>query len=711
MAMLLTASGCAWSGASPSKTSSVAATGSADEIHYTFTGPNSVTFDWRGTADTIAFGPTTAYGMEVTARPATPTPWSSAGPFMEARLESLLPGATYHYSIGGAPDSTFTTAPIDDFRFIAVGDIGDSVSSPWVDDQMAQMAGERPAFVLVLGDLTYENYNCPAAVDQHFNDAMAWSREAAYMPAWGNHEYAAVHTSSQLCAVKDTFANYKGRFDLPNPQNLSINGPGRTAAPGCPLVGGVNPCQGEDWSWFDAGHVRFITGPEPFSGAVAEWRTAAEQVMAEAQASPNIYFIVTAMHRPSYSSAGGVDTNYRAATNALADKFPKYVLNLNGHTHANEVFAPQHGVFHVTAGAGGEGLRDFKTPPAAGSTFRLKHNGYSLIDVVGQTMTLSVICGSQSAYPQQPCTTGETVYTVDVSANRAPQAQFTANCEQLVCTFDGTSSTDREGVVATYAWTFGDGTTGAGALATHTYTEPGTYQVSLTVTDDGGASSTSSQSVTARKDLPAIGFIGAATSKAASVKHSVTVPAAVQAGDGMLLLLSMDSGVRIPTPPAGWAMVGRVAGTGPQTYLWERVAQSGEAGRLVTVSLDASAKGALTLLAYSGTNTSKVVAAHASAPETAWRQSHVTPVVEVATPGAWAVSYWTDKSAYTTSWQLPPQLMRRATIIGSGAGHLTAVSADSGTAVPTGSYGGLSGFSDAASRYGSMWTVVLSPAS
>jgi len=54
-------------------------------------------------------------------------------------------------------------------------------------------------------------------------------------------------------------------------------------------------------------------------------------------------------------------------------------------------------------------------------------------------------------------------------------------------TFDGSTSTDPDLDVLTYAWDFGDGTTGTGKVATHTYAKGGFYSVKLTVNDgDGG---------------------------------------------------------------------------------------------------------------------------------------------------------------------------------------------------------------------------------
>src|SRR5690606_35753665 len=58
-----------------------------------------------------------------------------------------------------------------------------------------------------------------------------------------------------------------------------------------------------------------------------------------------------------------------------------------------------------------------------------------------------------------------------------------------VVTFDASGSSDPDGQITSYAWTFGDGQSSNQAIATHTYTQAGTYTINLTVTDDKGATS------------------------------------------------------------------------------------------------------------------------------------------------------------------------------------------------------------------------------
>lgn len=80
--------------------------------------------------------------------------------------------------------------------------------------------------------------------------------------------------------------------------------------------------------------------------------------------------------------------------------------------------------------------------------------------------------------------------------NLAPAAAFTATTAELSVAVDATGSTDADGRVARADWDFGDGATGSGPTATHTYAAAGTYEVVLTVTDDEGATATTTRSVT-----------------------------------------------------------------------------------------------------------------------------------------------------------------------------------------------------------------------
>ena len=56
---------------------------------------------------------------------------------------------------------------------------------------------------------------------------------------------------------------------------------------------------------------------------------------------------------------------------------------------------------------------------------------------------------------------------------------------------------------ATYAWDFGDGTTGTGTSVTHRYTRGGTFAVTLRVTSDAGLTATTARQITISTTLPA----------------------------------------------------------------------------------------------------------------------------------------------------------------------------------------------------------------
>jgi PKD repeat protein len=87
--------------------------------------------------------------------------------------------------------------------------------------------------------------------------------------------------------------------------------------------------------------------------------------------------------------------------------------------------------------------------------------------------------------------------------NFSPQARFSytpsSGVAPLVVAFDGSSSSDLNerccGEITSYKWDFGDNETGTGVTITHEYDVPGTYSVSLTVTDSCDLSNSHSESM------------------------------------------------------------------------------------------------------------------------------------------------------------------------------------------------------------------------
>ena len=94
---------------------------------------------------------------------------------------------------------------------------------------------------------------------------------------------------------------------------------------------------------------------------------------------------------------------------------------------------------------------------------------------------------------------GPVSHTVVVSAaNQSPTAAFTSTVTNLSVAFDGSTSADPDGTIASYSWNFGDGTAASTAVKpTHVYAAAGSYNVTLTVTDNQGATGQLTQAVVA----------------------------------------------------------------------------------------------------------------------------------------------------------------------------------------------------------------------
>jgi hypothetical protein len=111
---------------------------------------------------------------------------------------------------------------------------------------------------------------------------------------------------------------------------------------------------------------------------------------------------------------------------------------------------------------------------ARGSGIRAAHN-YTQAGDYPLTLTVSDNRGGSQSLTQT------------VSVEVLPKAFFIARTAEMVVEVDATGSSSDLGSIQTYAWDFGDQSTGTGVTATHTYASAGRYTVTLTVTDSTGA--------------------------------------------------------------------------------------------------------------------------------------------------------------------------------------------------------------------------------
>ncbi|HEY5881086.1 MAG TPA: PKD domain-containing protein [Nakamurella sp.] len=125
------------------------------------------------------------------------------------------------------------------------------------------------------------------------------------------------------------------------------------------------------------------------------------------------------------------------------------------------------------------------TPAGAGAS---ANHAYTAAGTYTVTLTVTDNAGAQTSVSQP-------VQVTAPAPNEAPTAAFTQTADGLTANLTSTS-TDTDGEIVSYEWTFGDGSTGDTSSAVHTYPSGGTYTVTLKVTDDDGATGTVTHPVT-----------------------------------------------------------------------------------------------------------------------------------------------------------------------------------------------------------------------
>jgi len=289
----------------------------------------------------------------------------------------------------------------------------------------------------------------------------------------------------------------------------------------------------------------------------------------------------------------------------------------------------------------------------------------------------SVLRTLQDMYGLPPLANSATASTItdiwDTSpANQAPVPAFTGSCSQLVCSVDGTGSTDPDGSIASYTWDWGDGAAGNGPTAGHTFTTGGAKTVALLVTDNLGKTATVSRVLTATapggQPLAADAFgrtltsgwgtadAGGAWAVGTASKYSVsaglgrTVVTSGQTNAATLpSVSSTDSDLRVTTSvdrmPTGGGVyvgiIGRHTGTNSEYQARAKVRPDGTVG--------------LSLLSLPGSATVTTLKSEVTVPGAVTTNSAAVKVrlqVQGVTPTTIRAKAWAATGTEPASWQL-----------------------------------------------------------
>src|SRR6266850_2694673 len=125
---------------------------------------------------------------------------------------------------------------------------------------------------------------------------------------------------------------------------------------------------------------------------------------------------------------------------------------------------------------------------------------YSLLITLKPSRAGSIYLRASVEFKERHSRVNSPVLKIPVSSTAFPVANaggpYTGNVGQVL-TFSGLQSTASSGQsITAYSWNFGDNSTGTGPTTNHTYNGPGTFQVSLTVTQTSGTTNTSTTTAT-----------------------------------------------------------------------------------------------------------------------------------------------------------------------------------------------------------------------
>lgn len=391
----------------------------------------------------------------------------------------------------------------DEVHLTAAGDFGARANTAAVLDKVAQLS---PDAMLALGDLSYQD----VTTEQQWCDYVKAKvgQDSAFQLLSGNHESLDVHDGdindysaclpNQIPGIVGTYGR-QYYMDFPK---------------GAPLVRVIDASKDltfEDGKWTyangDARYNWLSAAIDDGRAKGAKWIVVSTHIpclsVGEYACPTNKDFydlmlskkVDLVLHGHEH---GYMRTNQLRTGTAACPKLAVGTFNSNCVVDSDSSFTAGQGTVFATVGTGGTPIRDVnmadpEAPYFAAVSGLNRDPSYGVLDMhaTDTTFTGNFVAALGSGTDSFTLTKGAP------PQNQPPVAAFTSQTNNLAAAVDGTGSSDPDGSITNYDWQFGDGATASGATPTpHTYATAGTYNVTLTVSDNGGATNATTKPVT-----------------------------------------------------------------------------------------------------------------------------------------------------------------------------------------------------------------------
>ena len=382
-------------------------------------------------------------------------------------------------AIAPSLDATVATPAV----LIGASDIG--TCSGVNDEATAKLLDVTEGTVMVLGDGAYST----GSAAEYAN---------CFGPTWGRHLNRIRPSPGERDYATTGAAGYFGYFG---------------AAAGSPTEG---------WYSYDLGewHVIVLNSEVSIKDGSPQIQWLKQDLLANPRACTVAYWHDPRFYSGSSTPRSALEPAWKILYAAGAD------VVVNGHSRFYERFAPQRpdevadpafGIRQFISGVGGAGTSSFTTRRPNSEVIDRSTYGvlkltlgtgtydWQFIPIAGKTFTDA---GSGTCHGPPP----------PVANAGGPYSSV------AVVAFDGGKSVDLQGnYPLTYAWDFGDGTTGTGQQPIHEYAEDGSYTVTLVVTDAlGDVSAAATASVVIANAAP---VVDAGFEQTAKPDQAVTIAA------------------------------------------------------------------------------------------------------------------------------------------------------------------------------------------